>query len=280
MLESCTLAEQLKRGPLPVEAALRYTIDVATVLCDLHEAGCVHGGVHPSNIALSAVGATLTSADPNAVSNFTPEGDIAGLGVTLFEMLTGDPPDPAVPNPPTPSPAGGSPPEKLRDAALDLARRCMATNALSSPDIRRVRIEARVLLLGARKRKEPALNGDPSPQGSLAPAPAKAAPPKASEPTIAPELTTALDREAQPTLAAAIAPAPGPPPRSRGKHHLQVIDTDCPRCHASPVFASRARTRFEEALERLDFPVCRCHNCGYRFLKIAGLRVGKAAFAS
>ncbi len=58
-LKEKTLADQLVSGPLPIELALRYAIDISDELSELHCNASVHGQLKPSNITVSKSGAKL-----------------------------------------------------------------------------------------------------------------------------------------------------------------------------------------------------------------------------
>ncbi len=112
-----------ERGPLPVDAALRYAIQAAQALVAAHDAGVVHRDLKPSNVLLTPDGRivlvdfgiakrradardgdVLTSAREvlGTPAYLSPEqldhgladerSDIWALGCMLFEMLTGAPP--------------------------------------------------------------------------------------------------------------------------------------------------------------------------------------------
>jgi len=116
-----SLAEKLKKGPLPWEEALRITCEVAAGLEALHDQlGIVHRDVKPSNILLDQEGrakvadlglaqvpgglserslglgrphpGTLLYMSPEqetTTAYLMPSSDIYSLGCVLFEMLTG-----------------------------------------------------------------------------------------------------------------------------------------------------------------------------------------------
>ena len=58
-LEGETLADRLKRGPLPLEQALQYAIEIADALDKAHRKGVTHRDLKPGNIMLTKSGAKL-----------------------------------------------------------------------------------------------------------------------------------------------------------------------------------------------------------------------------
>ena len=58
-LEGETLAERLKKGPLPLDQVLQYAIEIADALDKAHRKGITHRDLKPSNIMLTKSGAKL-----------------------------------------------------------------------------------------------------------------------------------------------------------------------------------------------------------------------------
>jgi len=127
-LEGETLAERLRRGPIPLHELLRTAAEIADALDHAHRAGVVHRDLKPANIMLTAAGARLldfgiakaapvTAPDAatariaagedltvdgaliGTVSYMAPEqlkgwrvdarSDLFALGAILYEMATG-----------------------------------------------------------------------------------------------------------------------------------------------------------------------------------------------
>jgi eukaryotic-like serine/threonine-protein kinase len=127
-LEGETLADRLRKGPLPLDQVLKYGAQIADALDRAHRSGIVHRDLKPGNIVLAATGAklldfglakpvcplasgmTLTADTPRVA--MTEEGTIVGtfqymspeqvegkeldgrsdifsLGTVLYEMVTG-----------------------------------------------------------------------------------------------------------------------------------------------------------------------------------------------
>jgi serine/threonine protein kinase len=80
-LEGQTLAERLKKGPLPLDQVLKIATEIAQALEKAHQQGIIHRDLKPANIMLTKAGAKLMDfglAKPSisiasqAVGTFTP----------------------------------------------------------------------------------------------------------------------------------------------------------------------------------------------------------------
>src|SRR5207302_10263800 len=58
-LEGETLAERLKKGPLPLDQVLQYAIEIADALDKAHRKGITHRDLKPGNIMLTKSGTKL-----------------------------------------------------------------------------------------------------------------------------------------------------------------------------------------------------------------------------
>ena len=112
LVEGDTLAARLRSGPLPLDKALAYAIDVADALDKAHRAGIVHRDLKPSNVMLTKAGAKLmdfgiarmhpvagsavasATAMPTESAPLTGRGDILGtVHYMAPEVLEGRPAD-------------------------------------------------------------------------------------------------------------------------------------------------------------------------------------------
>jgi Tol biopolymer transport system component len=95
-IEGESLADRLKKGPLPLNQALSYGIQVADALDKAHRAGIVHRDLKPANIMLTRSGAKLldfglaklvagdSQAVPGNLSNLaTRRPDLTGEGTII-----------------------------------------------------------------------------------------------------------------------------------------------------------------------------------------------------
>ncbi len=129
LLEGETLADRIAKGPLPLDQALRYGVEIADALDKAHRKGVIHRDLKPANIMLTKSGAKLLdfglakhaapaagvvggSMLPTTPRGLTMQGTILGtfqymapeqldggeadartdifaFGAVLYEMLTG-----------------------------------------------------------------------------------------------------------------------------------------------------------------------------------------------
>jgi Tol biopolymer transport system component/tRNA A-37 threonylcarbamoyl transferase component Bud32 len=99
-LEGETLADRLRRGPLPVEQALKIAIEIADALDKAHRRGIVHRDLKPGNIMLTKDGAKLMD-----FGLAKPGGLAAAMSADVDRALT-----PSSPTSPLAIPTGSATP--------------------------------------------------------------------------------------------------------------------------------------------------------------------------
>jgi non-specific serine/threonine protein kinase len=107
LLEGEPLSERLKRGPLLVDEAVRFALEVLSALTALHGRGFVHRDLKPSNVFLTPHGvklldfglarpASVFASDASASAEITESGMVVGTPRYMApEQATGEPVGPA-----------------------------------------------------------------------------------------------------------------------------------------------------------------------------------------
>ena len=86
-IEGETLASRLKKGPLEVDAALRYAVEIAGALDRAHRHGVVHRDLKPGNIMLTKSGSKLLDFGLSKVREVAKTRNV-GLTASLTRDLT------------------------------------------------------------------------------------------------------------------------------------------------------------------------------------------------
>ncbi len=94
-LDGQTLADRLLKGPLPLDQALRYAIEIADALDKAHRKGIVHRDLKPGNIMLTRSGGpsgpTIAKLLDFGLAKPQPAAAVAGpsMAATMTSPLTG-----------------------------------------------------------------------------------------------------------------------------------------------------------------------------------------------
>ncbi len=81
-LDGETLADRLRKGPLPIDQVLRYAIDICDGLDKAHRCGVVHRDLKPGNIMLTKLGAKLMDFGL-AKTSVANAASASNIGVTV-----------------------------------------------------------------------------------------------------------------------------------------------------------------------------------------------------
>ncbi|SNY71852.1 serine/threonine-protein kinase [Paractinoplanes atraurantiacus] len=185
LLAGESVAARLEREPIGLPEAARIGAAVADALAAAHASGVVHRDIKPGNVMLTPTGVKIldfgisaTAGEPDddeSGSTFgtpayvaperldgmpsEPATDVYGLGVLLFEMVTGDPPYPVDTwEELAEARAGGGPahlPADLPQEFRDLVARCLDDSPEARPTAAEVRFDLTALWL----KPEPAQLG-------------------------------------------------------------------------------------------------------------------------
>ena len=267
-----TLDLHLGRGPLPLAKALRYGIDLAESLRQIHERGRVCAFLQPACITIVNGRAGLGPVRPANISPyFSPEqvrgkdldtrSDLFSLGAILYEMLSGHRAFPGQSKSAlrleilerNPDPLGDVPPALARLVAQCLEKK---------PEQRLQRVD--VLLAGLKLQQ--ILMGASKPRARAAAAAAAAGPAERKLLPMPPPVTPLAAKEFFGEL---------PPPDADDIPTSPLAGTFCPRCASNDVHDSRPKDHLERALVRCGISIRRCHRCFYRFLYKYGIAIGR-----
>lgn len=234
LLAGESVAARLEREPIDLPEAARIGAAVADALAAAHANGVVHRDIKPGNVMLTPTGIKIldfgisaTAGEPDdddTGSTFgtpayvaperldgmpaEPATDVYGLGVLLFEMVTGDPPFPVDTWEELAAARAKGPnvlPDDLPTAFRDLVSRCLSESPADRPGADGVRFDLTTLWL--RSTSTPIPSPDPITAPDAAPSPKPAGSPS---PAISPSHT------ASPTHTASTSSADSPGVAGRG----------------------------------------------------------------
>ncbi|MCY1138376.1 serine/threonine-protein kinase [Actinoplanes sp. Pm04-4] len=245
LLAGESVAARLEREPIELPEAARIGAAVADALAAAHANGVVHRDIKPGNVMLTPTGVKIldfgisaTAGEPDddeSGSTFgtpayvaperldgmpaEPATDVYGLGVLLFEMVTGDPPYPVDTWEELAAARATGPnvlPPDLPESFRTLVGRCLAEDPADRPGADEVRFDLTALWL----KPEPS-DAAPVPRKDTADAPsavAIAAPARSRPTTAAPQ-----QRAYAPGRASAATVALTPPPARRWVLGVAVV---------------------------------------------------------
>ncbi len=90
-LEGESLADRLRKGPLPVQEALKVASEIACALSTAHRHGVIHRDLKPANVMLTRTGAKLLDfglARPSAKLAVGTGASVSGEAATVSKSLT------------------------------------------------------------------------------------------------------------------------------------------------------------------------------------------------
>jgi serine/threonine protein kinase len=90
-LEGETLADRLRKGPLPIDQVLRYGIEICDGLDKAHRSGVVHRDLKPGNIMLTKTGAKLMDFGLAKASAASSSAASSSLTVTMSTPIGSHP---------------------------------------------------------------------------------------------------------------------------------------------------------------------------------------------
>ncbi|WP_308201253.1 serine/threonine-protein kinase [Paractinoplanes maris] len=232
LLAGESVAARLDREPIELPEAARIGAAVADALAAAHANGVVHRDIKPGNVMLTPTGVKIldfgisaTAGEPDdddTGSTFgtpayaaperldgmpaEPATDVYGLGVLLFEMVTGDPPYPVDTWEELAAARAKGPdvlPEELPEAFRSLVGRCLAEDPAERPGADEIRFDLTALWL------KPDVSATAAVASSAAAFPATgAASPDAASPAAFPATGAAASAASPATGAAASAAFP------------------------------------------------------------------------